>query len=1371
MAHLSKLKSISNRFKNFLLAMLFVATQFATPLILSGTAAAANPSADLDQCRNGTLSTPAQCADLGGSVGWVNGNAGASNAHWREGDSIAYRMRFANLNAGAHAVTIQWDTTKSGKHALDYLTTYNRTETTADPCSGVAGCGSPTTIAIPDDPNSSVTQVPGVFTLYNATLTSVSAYTLSGSYASDSSTSITVNFTTSSATPVLAWGGHIASQIDWGYGNSASAVSGSPYHTRLLDLDGKGGNQDQSLAAAAVFPAPDITTQVSDNQVTVGDSVTDLATVTDPSNSSPVTVTGGVDFYLCSPLASAPTDTSCVTGGTKVGATKALSGGQATSDAYQVQSAGDYCFRAEYTPAADAPFSPQNHTNGTTECFHAEAPRGSITIIKDAVPNSAQDFSFTTSGLSTDQTGFKLDDDNDPTLSNTRTFTSLVAGDYGVTESATTGWDFDSVSCTQGASVSKNGAAITIHLAAGENVTCTYKNRQRGTITVHKVTYPANDKTPFSITASTSDGDIAGNATRNDLATNNNVVYDVSQGSYSVDETAASGWSENDSDCTSLTVSYNDLNVECTIYNTKLAKLTIVKQTNPGSSSQSFSFTPSANLSGSNFALDTDSGTGTPSSKQFVDLTPGQNYTVTENGASGWKLTNLTCSGIDFTWDNLSQGVNLNLPAGADVTCTFTNTQLATITGTKFVADLNGTKEGTIQDWTVYLFVNGQQVDSAQTLADGSYSFNDLMPGTEYTVVEDTSDNTYTQLYGWDGSTCSEQQYVITLAAGQTSGNNDFCNFKNGSISGYKFNDLNGSGTKDDNEPKLSGWTINLYDDQDQLLASKVTDGTGYEFTSLAPGTYKVCEEGQAGWTQTSTPECYTVNIDMSGEQNLNINFGNQGRGTITIKKNVDTNGDGVVDQTNVSTWTWDLSGSYINDANYQDIATGTTKSDLPVDAYSIHEDQQTNYHFVAVVCTDEAGPMTVTQGETTSVSLGVGKNVVCTFTNARDTGYLKVVKDVVNDNSGDKTYADFHFAVNGGDPQSFEETSSPDGAKTVKVVTGSYNVTEPEANTMGYTTAYDNCSEVQVTTDKNIENPAVCTITNNDVAHPGIHIVKSGPAVAHEGDDIKFIGTITNTGDAPLDVIGVQDNVAGTVTIEYDNGYPVGDDNQNGLLDIDETWIGTVQYTVPDGQTDDIVNTMTVCANDATGTEKENPRIFANTLQEGELTGDVCDSDSHTTDVLHPAIHVVKSGKNSAPAGSTVTYTFTVTNTGDTPLTVSSVIDTIAGNGVYQSGDTNKDGLLDLDETWIYTADYKIPSNQITNVNNTVTVCANDQLEKQVCDSDSHSLTIPKVLGASTELPNTGQGPLLNFIAGAMLILLALGARWFGRKSQTATL
>src|SRR5205085_9693947 len=102
-----------------------------------------------------------------------------------------------------------------------------------------------------------VTPIAGNFTLYGGTITSVSAYSYpdGAGFAGDKSAQISITFTASVVNPVLAWGGHIATRADWGAGNSAVAIPGSPYHTRLIDLDGAGGNQDRSLSEAAVtFP-------------------------------------------------------------------------------------------------------------------------------------------------------------------------------------------------------------------------------------------------------------------------------------------------------------------------------------------------------------------------------------------------------------------------------------------------------------------------------------------------------------------------------------------------------------------------------------------------------------------------------------------------------------------------------------------------------------------------------------------------------------------------------------------------------------------------------------------------------------------------------------------------------------------------------------------------------------------------------------------------------------------------------------------------------------------------------------------------------------------------------------------------------------
>jgi uncharacterized repeat protein (TIGR01451 family) len=232
-------------------------------LLAAPMASAANPSANLDQCANDPLPSSHLDGCNASATQWVNGNLGASKSVYFEGDSIPYRLTFDNLALASHTVTIEWDTTKSSKHAIDYLRTYNASVADANPCLGVANCNAGTfsTFAIPGDPQvagGGVTQKAGVFTLYGGTITNVSAYTYStgAGFVGDKSAGLTITFTASRANPVLAWGGHIATRQDWGANNSAVAISGSPYHTRLLNLDGSGGNQDRSLSAdAVIFPS------------------------------------------------------------------------------------------------------------------------------------------------------------------------------------------------------------------------------------------------------------------------------------------------------------------------------------------------------------------------------------------------------------------------------------------------------------------------------------------------------------------------------------------------------------------------------------------------------------------------------------------------------------------------------------------------------------------------------------------------------------------------------------------------------------------------------------------------------------------------------------------------------------------------------------------------------------------------------------------------------------------------------------------------------------------------------------------------------------------------------------------------------------
>jgi hypothetical protein len=101
---------------------------------------------------------------------------------------------------------------------------------------------------------------------------------------------------------------------------------------------------------------------------------------------------------------------------------------------------------------------------------------GSITIIKNAVPDGAQDFAFTTTGAGL--SGFSLDDDANATLSNARDFTNLAAGSYTISESVTAGWNLTSIVCSTGGTGDPATRTASISLVAGANVTCTFLNTQ-----------------------------------------------------------------------------------------------------------------------------------------------------------------------------------------------------------------------------------------------------------------------------------------------------------------------------------------------------------------------------------------------------------------------------------------------------------------------------------------------------------------------------------------------------------------------------------------------------------------------------------------------------------------------------------------------------------------------------------------------------------------------------------------------------------------------------------------------------------------------------------------------------------------------------
>jgi hypothetical protein len=176
-------------------------------------------------------------------------------------------------------------------------------------------------------------------------------------------------------------------------------------------------------------------------------------------------------------------------------------------------------------------------------------------------------------------------------------------------------------------------------------------------------------------------------------------------------------------------------------------------------------------------------------------------------------------------------------------------------------------------------------------------------------------------------------------------------------------------------------------------------------------------------------------------------------------------------------------------------------------------------------------------------------------------------------------------------------------------------------------------------------------------------------------------------------------------------------------------------QYTVLDSDPDPLVNVVTATGNPVIG--------------ESVSEDTVSDTDDCVTDLIHPAIDIVKTvDEDLVPVGTTVTYTYVVTNTGDTTLYDVSVDDDIMGH----IGDIP---ILEPGQSVTLTKDFVVGEDPVTNV---ATASGEDILGHSVSATDDAVVT--PILGENPPPPTT---PFTGSDAGRLgliaMALLGLGA------------
>ncbi len=604
----------------------------------------------------------------------------------------------------------------------------------------------------------------------------------------------------------------------------------------------------------------------------------------------------------------------------------------------------------------------------------------SLTLIKevtndDGGQSAASAWTLSASG----PTGFS---GAGPTVNNGASFD---AGTYNLSESGPTGYTASDWVCVGGNQT--DGDTVVIGL--GDNVTCTITN---------------DDNAPtLKLVKSVRNND-GGNAVAGDwtlYATGDGGFNDVGDSTtfhpvkaneaYALSESGPSGYTQGawvcnggDQDGNSVTLGLDE-DVTCTVTNDDDAPtITLIKDVinnNGGTAGEN------------DFGLSVDGNSVDSGDTTSVDAnTP---IIIDEDGLFGYEFVSITgnakCPSL--------LGGTATLDEGEDITCTITNDDVAPrLIVKKHVINDNG---GSAVASDFSMFVTATNADPALFGGDEDGVTVTLDAGS-YTVGE-IGVSGYADSYSND---CSG-----TIAVGETKTCTVTNDDQTGSISGLKWNDENADGIMD-SESGLELWSIQLFQDNDGVLGSQVgsdelTDADGeYIFDNIDAGSYFLCEVLQDGWAQTFPSvgdgaveiqdhgNCYSLTLE-NGQKLSGFDFGNQGRGTIKVVKDVDTDGDGEVDQPNVSTWTWDLDGG---DQNFE---TGSAPQDVAAGTHTVSEDQKDNYHITSVSCNNDE--FSRDPSESIGVSVAPGEDVVCTFTNTRDTETITVHKQV--DSDGDNQF------------------------------------------------------------------------------------------------------------------------------------------------------------------------------------------------------------------------------------------------------------------------------------------------------------------------------------------------------------------------------
>ncbi len=221
----------------------------------------------------------------------------------------------------------------------------------------------------------------------------------------------------------------------------------------------------------------------------------------------------------------------------------------------------------------------------------------------------------------------------------------------------------------------------------------------------------------------------------------------------------------------------------------------------------------------------------------------------------------------------------------------------------------------------------------------------------------------------------------------------------------------------------------------------------------------------------------------------------------------------------------------------------------------------------------------------------------------------------------------------------------------------------------------------------------------------PDMGLIKEGLVVDSNGDEcldsILYTFTLTNTGNADLDGITLEDPLLGGEIPGPLDGTDNGDD---GILSVGETWTYLALYAITQQDIDNgaVVNQATVSGftplDDLVEDLSDDDSLFEDSPTRTTVTENTCTDGSPDPD---SGLGLIKQGAliddNNDECAEGILYNFSIINLTDIAMVNVVLTDELLGGVITGPiSDENNDGILSPDEVWTYEATYDIQQADI---------------------------------------------------------------------------